>query len=275
MKNSEGRNHGRSNFRIGSFGILAIALLTLCGCACRQPFVGARPFDFHTDSFAYANQLVWEYHYDENGKWVHHRREPPADYTRHCFVVARSARQFFQNARFDAAQPIATDAEYHRLVHRVVSIDPTHPPSEDKKVVIPGYANLRDFSAAHEALVKYECGGWWQSYVQRGHWRMILPFSRGSQEHTVERLVDDLKDNRPPVVHVVRFPQLTINHAILLFAAKETDKDIVFSVYDPNKPEEPKTLTYDRATRTFNFPSNDYWPGGQVNVYEVYWKWDY
>lgn len=250
-------------------------LLLLSGCACRQPFVGARPFDFHTDSFAYANQLVWEYHFDENGKWVHHRREPPADYTRHCFVVARSARQFFQNTRFDSTQPVATDAEYRRLVHRVVSIDPTHPPSEDKKVVIPGYANLRDFSAAHEALIKSECGGWWQSYVQRGHWRMILPFSRGSQEHTVERLVDDLKDNRPPVVHVVRFPQLTINHAILLFAAKETDKDIVFSVYDPNKPEGPVTLTYDRATRTFNFPGNDYWPGGRVDVYEVYWKWDY
>src|ERR1700744_3526785 len=78
-------------------------LLILSGCACRQPFVGSRPFDFHTDSFAYANQLVWEYHYDENGKWVHNRREPPADYTRHCFVVARSARPFFQNARFEAS----------------------------------------------------------------------------------------------------------------------------------------------------------------------------
>ena len=275
MKNAEGRSRIRINFQMGSFGILAMALLLLCGCACRQPFVGSRPFDFQTDSFAYANELVWEYHFDDNGKWVHHRREPPADYTRHCFVVARSARQFFENARFDAAKPVVTDAEYRKLVHRVVSVDPSHPLPEEKKILIPGYANLRDFSTAHEALLRSECGGWWQSYFQRGNWRMILPFSRANQEQTAERLVTDLKNNRPPVVHVVRFPQLSINHAVLLFGAKETGTNIVFSVYDPNKPEAPKTLTYDRATRTFNFPGNDYWPGGRVDVYEVYWKWDY
>lgn len=275
MKKEEVRSDARAHSHIGLFGILAATFLLFAGCASRQPYVGTRPFDFETDSFAYANQLVWEYHFDENGKWVHHHREPPADYTRHCFVVARSARQFFENARFDATQPVTTDAKYRRLIDRVVSIDPEHPLPDDKKIVIPGYANLRDFSAAHEKLLKSECGSWLQSYFQRGHWRMIFPFSRANQASTAERLLADLKDNRPPVVHVVRFPQLSINHAVLLIAAKETDKDIVFSVYDPNKPDSPKTLTYDRASRTFNFPGNDYWPGGRVDVYEVYWKWDY
>jgi len=258
------------------FGALwAAVLLTLCGCAGHRQFVGTRPFDFQKDSFAYANELVWEYHFDANGKWVHQRREPQPDYTHHCFVVARSARQFFENATFDPAQPVAPEATYRRLIRRVVSVDPSHPLPESKKIVIPGYANLRDFSATQEKLLKAECGGAWQSYFQRGHWRMIFPFSRAHQARTAEQLLADLKENRPPVVHVVRFPQLTINHSVLLFDAKQTDKEILFSVYDPNKPDRPKMLTYDRASRTFTFPGNDYWPGGRVDIYEVYRSWDY
>jgi hypothetical protein len=104
---------------------------------------------------------------------------------------------------------------------------------------------------------------------------MIFPFSRNRQQRTAEQLLADLKENRPPVVHVVRFPQLTINHCVLLFGATETEKEIKFSVYDPNKPDKPKVLDYDRATKTFNFAGNDYWPGGRVDIYEVYRSWDY
>jgi hypothetical protein len=249
--------------------------MTLCGCAGRPQFVGERPFDFQKDTFSYPNALVWDYHFDDNGKWVHQRHEPEPDYTHHCFVVARSARQFFENAKFDPAQPVVSEEVYGRLIRRVVSVDPSHPLLDSEKIVIPGYANLREFSAAQEKVLKADCGGAWQSYFQRGHWRMVFPFSRAHQERTVERLLADLKENRPPVVHVVRFPQLTINHSVLLFDAQETDKEILFSVYDPNKPDSPKTLTFDRANRTFTFPGNDYWPGGRVDIYEIYRSWDY
>ena len=254
--------------------LCATLIMALCGCA-SQPFVGSRPFDFQRDTFSYGNDLVWDYHFDANGKWVHQRHEPPSDYTHHCFVVARSARQFFENAKFDATQPVADEKTYRRLIHRVVSVDPSHALPEAKKVVIPGYANLKEFSAAQEHLLKDECGGAWQSYFQRGHWRMIWPFSRARQQRTAEQLLADLKQNRPPVVHVVRFPQLTINHSVLIFGAMESEKEIKFSVYDPNKPDKPKTLDYDRATRTFNFAGNDYWPGGRVDIYEIYRSWNY
>ena len=209
--------------------IFCTLLVLLCGCACHQQFVGTHPFDFQTDSFSYANDLVWDYHFDANGKWVHQRHEPTPDYTHHCFVVARSARQFFENARFDATKPVATVETYRRLIRHVVSVDPSRPLPESKKIVIPGYANLREFSAGQEQPLKEECGGAWQSYVQRGHWRMVFPFSRTHQDHTAEELVADLKQNRPPVVHVVRFPQLTINHAVLLFDAKRAPTRKSFS----------------------------------------------
>ena len=55
--------------------------------------------------------------------------------------------------------------------------------------MIPGYENLRTFSEARESLLKETCGGQMQSYVQRGHWRMILPFARNGQEEEAEALL--------------------------------------------------------------------------------------
>jgi hypothetical protein len=254
-------------------GVLLIALL--CGCASHKPFVSSRPFDFQKDTFAYPNDLVWVYHIDANGKWVHETRETPPDYSHHCFVVVRSARQFFQNARFDPNLPVADEAAYRKLIRRVLATDPEHSLPDEKRVVIPGYPDLRSFSEAREALLKSECGGAWHSYFQRGHWRMIFPFSRSSQDQTAEELIASLKEQRPPIVHVLRFPQLTINHALLIFDVKQTDDRILFTVYDPNKPDSPKVLTFDRTSRTFTFPGNDYWPGGWVNVYEIYRSWNY
>lgn len=265
---------GSSGARIrGVMGALLLALL--CGCASSKPFVGERPFDFSKDTLAFPNSLVWDYHFDANGKWVHERHEPVADYTHHCFVVVRTARQFFQHARFDPTQPVADAATYRRLIRRVVGTDPARVLADDEKIVIPGYANLRDFSVAQEKLLQAECGGAWQSYFQRGHWRGVLPFGRAQQARMADRLVADLKKNRPPVVHIVRFPRPLMNHALLLFAAQETPNEILFAAYDPNKPEAPKTLTFDRATRSFFFAGNDYWPGGRADVYEIYRSWKY
>jgi hypothetical protein len=256
--------------------VLALSLL-LCGCATSRPIVPAnsRAFEFQKDTFAYANELVWEYGFDANGKWKGHARQPKPDYTHHCFVVARAARQFFQFARFDPAQPEADAATYRRLIRGVMKQSARRDVPDSERIVIPGYADLREFSLAQELLLKAECGGAWQSYFQRGHWRMIFPFSREHQRKTAEALLAEVKQNRPPVVHVVRFPQLTINHALVLFDANETTREIQFTVYDPNKPEKPATLTYDRVKKTFFFPANDYFPGGRVDVYEIYRGWVY
>ena len=250
-------------------------MLVLSGCAARKPFVSERPFQFEHDTFAFANELVWDYYFDDRGEWVHKRHEPEPDYTHHCFVVVRAARQFFQHARFAPNLPKADEATYRRLVGKVVSIDPTKVLPDRERIVIPGYANLRRFSDDWETLLKGECGGAWRSYFQRGHWRILFPFSRRNQEAAVKRLLDDLSRNEPPIVHLIRLRGLAINHAVLVFAATETPDVIRFSVYDPNKPDAPKHLLFDRATRTFSFAGNDYWPGGPLNVYEIYRSWNY
>jgi len=240
------------------------------GCASAPRPVGARLFQFETDTFAYANEVGTEYAYDAQGRWRGRAREPKPDYTLQCFVVARSARQFFQHARFDPDLPKVMEGEYRQLVRKVVVISPRTDLAESAKVIIPGYANLREFSREQEQVLKEECGSFWQSYFQRGHWRMVFPFSRGHQERMAARLIAGIRENRPPVVHVVCFPSLKINHAVLLYDVEETAEEIRFATYDPNAPQEPTWLTFRRADRTFAFPTKNYFRGGEVNVYEVY-----
>src|SRR6266446_5144413 len=139
--------------RASNAWLIFLAGLLLSGCASSRPSAaGSRHFIFEQDTFAYANELVWEYRFDEHGKWTHRLREPKSDYTHHRFVVARSAKQFFQNARFDAALPKADSATYRSRIREVVSANARIRLAEEKKIIIPGYANLRAFSQEQEEL---------------------------------------------------------------------------------------------------------------------------
>jgi len=233
-----------------------------------------RRFEFDRDTFAFANELLWEYRFDPaTGRTTFARRVPPPDYTHHCFVVVRTARQFLGHAWFDPTSPPVADGSYRRLVRQVVARNPRVPCAPARRVIIPAYEGLRAFSRAHEALLKAECGGAWQSYFLRSHWRMIFPVSRRHQERTARQLVAGLEEDRSPIVHLVRFPILTINHGVVVFGMQESGPEIRFQVYDPNVPAQPTDLTYDRISRTFLFPANQYWAGGRVDVIEIYRTW--
>jgi hypothetical protein len=257
--------------------LIWLALVALvAGCASSPKRSFPRPFTFGHDTFSYANELVWEYRFDDaTGNTTHHKRVPEPEYTHHCFVVARAAKQFFQNARFDPAQPRADETTYRELVRRVVSVAPRKVLPEDRRVVIPGYTNLFTFSQDWSRVLQAECGGAWRSYFQKGHWRMVFPLTRAHQDRMSDQLLDSLARNRPAVVHVVRFPSLAINHSLVVFGAQAHNEKISFSVYDPNHPEKPSVLTFDRNTRRFDLPRNPYFIGGRVDVYEIYHAWNY
>jgi hypothetical protein len=61
----------------------------------------------------------------------------------------------------------------------------------------------------------------------------------------------------------------------LVIGSEQTDEKIRFAVYDPYEPTAPVHLEFDRKTRRFAYPRNDYFIGGRVDVYEVYCSWDY
>ncbi|HEX7788086.1 MAG TPA: hypothetical protein VF653_17845 [Methylomirabilota bacterium] len=233
-----------------------------------------RPFQLERDAFAFPNELVWEYHFDPaRAATVFRRRVPPPDYVHRCFPLVRAARQFLYHARFQPDAPRASDAVYRRLIRSVLDRDPRRPPSVDGRVVVPGFAGLRELSRERPALLKQECGGAWRSYVMRSHWHIVVPVSRRHQERTAVRLLEEVEAGRAPIVHLLRFPSLAINHGMVVFDGTRTDDGACFLTYDPNDPDRPARLTYDRDRRTFSLPANRYWRGGDLNLFEIFRRW--
>jgi hypothetical protein len=251
-------------------GLVLAALVACAPVAVTEP-ANQRPFSFPADVFAFDNELTWVYSTDpQTGRVRHAANKQRTDYTLHCFVLARSARQFFQFARFEPGQAKASDAVYRERVRAVIGHDPSETAPLAERISIPGYADLHSFSADHAALLKEELGGAVQSYLQRGNWRMVLPFSRQGQAATAKTLAAEVDVNRPPVVHLSTFPSMTINHAVLLYGEAGTAEGLRFLVYDPNHSAAPTRLYYDRKSGDFRLPANNYFAGGMVKVYEVY-----
>ncbi|HET7378780.1 MAG TPA: hypothetical protein VFJ24_01945, partial [Gaiellales bacterium] len=127
-------------------------------------------FTFATDTFAFPNE-------------IRARHPDAADlYANYCFVLARGLRQFFLFARFDAAAPKLTREAYVERVRAVAAHAPWEPAAPpDDRVVIPGYASLREFSRAEEAAVKEGLGGRFWTLVHWTNWRVTFPVTRGHQ----------------------------------------------------------------------------------------------
>ena len=162
------------------------------------------------------------------------------------------------------------DATLERLVRDVLVRDARATRPSGEPVVIPGYADLRQLSAAHRALFERALGGALLSHLQRGNWRMIFPFPAAEQRHEADQLAAALRRGETPILHVVRFPALTLNHMILLFDVTETPEDIRFDAYDPNDASAPIVVRWDRGGRTFVFPRTPYFGGGPVKAYGIY-----
>ena len=173
----------RSNAALSPSILLWLAclgsLLFAAGCCSSHshPASSRRPFNFQADTLAFPNELVWEYGYDQNGKWSGHPRDPVPEYYHHCFVVARAAMQFIEHARFDTNLPIADTNTYRKLIRRVTHSNTTKFSPESEKIVIPGYPDLHTFSAAQahnvEGRMRRRVG---KVIFQRGHWRIIIAF---------------------------------------------------------------------------------------------------
>jgi hypothetical protein len=253
--------------------VLAFGLISLLvGCATPESSRPAgRRFDFARDTFAYPNNNRWIYEFGpDSGTTITHRREGHIEHTQRCTVMSRSARQFLYGARFAPDEPPVGDAEYRSLVRAVLDSDPRREGPAASPVTIPGYPDLRSLSRERESMLKEEMGGEATGYRQRGNWRMIFAFSPRHQRGVARELVEDLRRGHSPLVHILTFPKIEINHTTLVFAFEETPLAVYFQVYDPNEEEGPVSLVFDRASGAFHFARSDFFRGGPTKVYEVY-----
>src|SRR5690349_6795722 len=107
----------------------------------------ARPsdgFNFQRDTLSFANWTVFTY---KNGHIVSYKNQFGHHYSRRCFVMTRTVEQFYKFARFEPKVPRLDDRELTKRVRDVKPRSAWHDPlPQEKRVVIPGYVNLRQLS---------------------------------------------------------------------------------------------------------------------------------
>jgi len=230
-----------------------------------------RPFLHNTDTFSFANETVWNY---VNGSVQSESSRPQTekrDYTRRCFVVTRAAVQFWKFARFDprgAALPHDELADRIRAVTERSVWLPALPPAQ--RVVFPGYANLREISAADPDVFQANIGLGWPVYFRAGNMPIVAPVYRDTEARLNEEIFHDLQLNYPTIVWLYNFPSLNINHVVVVLAGKRDHGRFHYQVYDPNYADAPKKLDYDAATRTFSYQPTFYFKGGTVDARAIY-----
>src|SRR5437016_11533416 len=234
---------------MGRWMTAGIAVLLLSACASvAPPPVAVQPergaavpgFAFATDSFAFPNEI--------------RARHPEQDdlYANYCFVLARGLRQFFLFARFEPAAPRLAHEGYVERVRAVAARAPWEPaPPADDRIVIPGYANLREFSRAEESAVKEGLGGRFWTWIHWTNWRVMLPVDGSHQEGVAHEILDDLRAGRLVQLLITNWPKPELNHTVVVFESRSTETGIEFVIWDPNDPSEPGLMTFERGPRRF------------------------
>jgi hypothetical protein len=104
---------------------------------------------------------------------------------------------------------------------------------------------------------------------------MIFPTPPWYRKWMVKKIRDSLPRRGLTLVHLFRFPRITINHGIVLYGLTESERQIEFEGYDPNIPEHPVKLLFEKQSQQFTFAANRYWGGGELKVFEIYADWPY
>src|SRR5438046_2080081 len=148
-----------------------------CGCFAAILFAAsltgagdASRFNFNRDTLSFANWTVFTY---ENGHVVSHKNQFGHHYSRRCFVMTRTVEQFCKFARFEPKAPRVDDRELKKRIRDVTRRQPWHDPlPAEKRVVIPGYRDLRELSQNKTELMQQNIGLGWVVYLRPGNVRM-------------------------------------------------------------------------------------------------------
>ena len=243
--------------------------LGLAGCASAPPIEREAPrptsgaaLRFGVDTLAFRNDIRWK----NPGK--------TDMYANYCFVMARAVTQFYRFARFAPDLPRVEPAVYTSLVSEVVARAPWEdplPPAD--RIVIPGYASLHELSAAQEAAVKAGLGGPFWTFVHWTNWRVVFPVTGEQQERVARETLAELDAGRMVQLLVTNLPKVELNHTVIAYDYRNYEgRFIEFIVYDPNEPEEPGWVAFDRAERSF-FASGVYdTEPGEIRAFRMYYS---
>jgi hypothetical protein len=245
--------------------LVLAALATACTTAQPVPIpasAGPPSFAFGPDTFAFRNEIR-----------ERHPDAPPGIYANYCFVLGKGVRQFFQNARFDPEAPRVSHAEYAALVRAIAARAPWQGALPDaERTVIPGYPNLRAFSASEEAAVKEGVGGPVGTWFHWTNWRIALPLMKGHQAAIADDVAHELAAGRLAQLLVTNWPTPELTHTVVAYRFDDRRDRIEFTVWDPNDTDEPGTITFDRVAQRFWATRVYATRPGTIQVFRMYYS---
>lgn len=253
--------------------LLLLVVVPLTASAYEAPTVAApRPLAYPSDTYSFKNETVWNYAggsiQPEQDKG--HVRE----YTRRCFVLSRSIVQFWKFARFEPNAPPLKPDELARRIRQVSERSVWLPAlSPADRIVIPGYANLREASARMRYVFQANIGRGWPIYFRAGNLPIAFWVTRALEDRLNGEIYHDLQMNTPTILWLYRFPSLKMNHVVVVYAGTHDRKGYHYHVYDPNYRDAFKHLDYDPTTRTFRYEKVYFFKGGPVTVRSLYRGW--
>lgn len=252
-------------YRLGIFIAVALVARSAAGSA----------FRFDRDTLAFQNATVLKYKSGVPFLRARSTSDDPAnEYTRRCFVMARTVMQFRKFARFD---PPSAPLDDKQLAARIRAVSRhfawQEPLPENERIVFPGYANLRQMSKARAEVFKENIGSGFITYFRPSNGRMFFQHSRKYQEGTQANLDAALSRGDLFVGYLSTYPKLSINHAVLVYAREKGrpgDELEHYLVYDPNHAEAPRELTWSPREGAFSYQKDIDFIGGFVRVYQAY-----
>ncbi len=195
--------------------VILLALSALFARGYDAPATSApRALTYPQDFYSFKNETVWNYGGGKVQSGPDTTRKS-RQYTRRCFVLCRSTAQFWKFAKFDPTlRPLGDDAMAQRI--RQVCERSLWLPmlSEQDRIVIPGYHNLREASAARADLFRANIGNGWSIYFRPGNFPITLPVDRSTEARVNNEIFHDLAMNYPTVIWAYRFPSLKLNHVL-------------------------------------------------------------
>ena len=227
-------------------------------------------FNLQKDTLCFPNDTFYTKGRDESVVIPNEPDGYPPIYLHRCFPLVRTVLQFHKFVRFDPAAPKLTEEQYVALIRHICRI-PTWCPvfSEKDKLVVPGYKNLRDFSAARQYAFQQNIGWWLITYFRIGNWRMIYPSPKLTREWAVKNITDGIDHGKLQAVFMSVFPRM--NHCVIAYDySRLKNGDIVFWVYDPNYHNVPSALVWDAKARDFLEQKRWFFPGGHVKLLRMY-----
>jgi hypothetical protein len=102
---------------------------------------------------------------------------------------------------------------------------------------------------------------------------VVFPVTGGQQERVARETLAELDAGRMVQLLVTNLPKVELNHTVIAYDYRIYEgRFLEFIVYDPNEPEEPGWVAFDRLERSF-FASGVYdTEPGPIRAFRMYYS---